>query len=182
MTAWLEAEDWPIAGLDVESLRLLGSPVDPAAPTSLMDRDNDGHLERMVKFSRSAFAALPAGENVLCLTGHTASGTPVTGCGVLHVEGSGTKAKKPGAARPHGLAIGVRGGIIVFEVGEPVEATLEVLDVQGRIVERLFSGVAASGEQAIAWPGPGRAVPAGIYFARLRSRYGQEVARLAVTR
>lgn len=49
-------------------------------------------------------------------------------------------------------------------------ATLEVLDVSGRRVATLFAGEAAAGGHALAWNGrdaAGRALPSGVYLARL---------------
>ncbi len=52
----------------------------------------------------------------------------------------------------------------------PVRVDLAVFDVSGRLVRRLLSGRPAAGRSRIEWDGTderGRAVPSGIYFARL---------------
>ena len=168
--------------MDVSSLRLLDVAVDPSAPTSLMDMDGDRRLERGVKFPRSAFAGLPAGENVVCLTGRTTAGIAVAGCGVLRVKGEGTSVNKSSAAWSQGPTLKARNGRIAFEVAQPTQATLDVLDVQGRVVARLFRGVAMPGESVFAWPAGSRSVPAGIYFGRVRTANAEAVVRLAVVK
>ncbi len=182
ISAWLDAPDWPIADLDVGSLTLLDTGVAADAPTSLGDADGDGRLERMVKFPRAAFTALPSGPHIVCVAGYTTGGTPVAGCGFIEVRGGTVEGKRPEASRPHGLTLKVPTGRIVFGAEEPVVARLEVLDVQGRIVERIFAGVLVPGEQVVAWPTRGHSVPAGIYFARLRWNGGQVTAKVSVTR
>jgi N-acetylneuraminic acid mutarotase len=187
ITVWLDAADWPLSDLDLASVRLLDAAPAGDAPTALEDRDGDGRPELMMKFARSLFVALPVGDQVLCLTGRTSSGTAVAGCGTLRIEGSGTNVKKPSAARRasaaggSGLTLTARGRRLVFSAETPVEATLDVIDLQGRIVARLFSGIAGSDERAIDWPAAGQAIPSGIYFARFHTPFAQAVARIAIT-
>jgi hypothetical protein len=60
--------------------------------------------------------------------------------------------------------------------GDPV--ALDVFDVRGRRVARLFEGVATGGAQRVAWAD--RGVPSGIYLARLRSGSGARTCRITV--
>ena len=58
-----------------------------------------------------------------------------------------------------------------FGLTREAAVTLQLFDVTGRLV-RDFSGVYAAGEHALAWDGrdsEGRAVPAGVYFAKFVS-------------
>lgn len=60
---------------------------------------------------------------------------------------------------------------------------LELLDVSGRIVRKLSSGAVAGGRWNIRWDGrdeSGQRMPAGLYFARMRSRTGMAVVRVAL--
>jgi hypothetical protein len=52
--------------------------------------------------------------------------------------------------------------------GEP--ATLDVVDLKGRMVRRLWAGTGSGGAQTVLWDGlddRGARVPSGVYFARL---------------
>ncbi len=182
ISAWLDAEGWPIGDLDVTSLCLLGSPVDPDAPSALEDRDADGSPELMVKIPRTMSVGMSDGPLSVCVTGRTVAGAVVEGCGTLRLEGSSAAVNKRDPSRRRGLAVAAWGGRIVFSADAPVEATLDVLDVQGRVVERLFAGGVAAGQGSVWWPGAGRAVPAGVYFARFSTATDQVVARVAVLR
>ena len=60
---------------------------------------------------------------------------------------------------------------------------LELLDVSGRVVRRLSSGAKAGERWNIRWDGrdeSGQRMPAGLYFARMRSRAGVAVVRVAL--
>ena len=59
---------------------------------------------------------------------------------------------------------------------------LEILDVTGRSVRRLYEGVASPGRHEYTWDGrtsDGAAVRAGVYFARLR--FGRSVLSRTIT-
>ena len=60
---------------------------------------------------------------------------------------------------------------------------LELLDVSGRVVRKLSSGAVAGGRWNIRWDGrddSGQRMPAGLYFARMRSHAGIAVVRVAL--
>jgi hypothetical protein len=66
---------------------------------------------------------------------------------------------------------------------EPVTAT--VVDVRGRAVASLMSGVAGPGDVSLQWDGrdrDGRLMPAGIYFGSVAGRAGRSVTRIALLR
>ena len=59
-----------------------------------------------------------------------------------------------------------------FYLAEPAIATLDVFDVSGRLVVRLWNRMRPAGANSIVWTGnDGRGVPAasGVYFCRLRA-------------
>ncbi len=74
------------------------------------------------------------------------------------------------------------GTTIAFRLPRAGDITLEVLDVGGRRVRTLASGVLGEGEHTCVWDGTdqsGRRVAAGTYFYRLR-RDGEELSRKMV--
>ena len=74
---------------------------------------------------------------------------------------------------------------ISFALPAAGRAEVEVLDVTGRRVAALSSGVLPAGPQQAEWDlrdAAGRAVPAGVYWVRVRSAEHSEVRRLAVVR
>jgi hypothetical protein len=61
-------------------------------------------------------------------------------------------------------------------------ARLDVVDVQGRPVRTLIDAMLVPGSTEVAWDGAGRAgagAPAGVYFARLRTDFGERSLRFA---
>jgi cytochrome c peroxidase len=65
----------------------------------------------------------------------------------------------------------------------PVE--VRVYDAGGRLVRRLAAGVLAAGDHVIAWDGrdeDGRAVAAGVYFARVSGAEGEATRRVSLLR
>ena len=63
-----------------------------------------------------------------------------------------------------------QGSILTFALPTAGRVELTVLDVSGRVVSRLASGTRAAGEHRVEWRGfddAGRAVAAGVYYARL---------------
>lgn len=57
-----------------------------------------------------------------------------------------------------------------FLLAQPADVSLDVLDVQGRIVRALVRGERGAGSHTIAWDGDaadGTSAPAGLYFVRL---------------
>ena len=63
---------------------------------------------------------------------------------------------------------------------QPSHVTLDLYDVTGRHVARLWEGVADVGVTNVSWSHGG--VRAGMYFARMVSAGGAETAKVLVTR
>jgi minor extracellular serine protease Vpr len=73
--------------------------------------------------------------------------------------------------------------VIAFELGRPAPVSLDVLDLSGRVVTTLISGVRAAGRNEITWEGmdgTGRRVAAGIYFFRLTTPEGVLARRMVL--
>ena len=92
-----------------------------------------------------------------------------------------------GVSRPIALALSAQpnpshGAVrLALEVPPGGYQSLDVMDVTGRVVRRLGPGVAATGNWSIRWDArddSGRALPAGLYFARLRTRDRAATARV----
>jgi hypothetical protein len=66
-----------------------------------------------------------------------------------------------------------------------VTATVDVVNVEGRLVRRLVDGNRETGQHRLTWDGRdegGRPMPGGIYFAVLKQGTRQEIARMALVR
>jgi hypothetical protein len=70
--------------------------------------------------------------------------------------------------------------VVEFGVGREAEIALEVLDVQGRFVASLASGISRRGRHSAMWDGRshGQAAAPGTYFLRYRFPGGQDVRRV----
>ncbi len=69
---------------------------------------------------------------------------------------------------------------IAFSLPHAARARLDIHDVRGARVRRLFDGDATAGTTTLAWDGrdnSGRTAPAGIYFVRFAAEGEQETAR-----
>jgi len=132
-----------------------------------------------VKFSRSAFSSRPPGVYELQLTGHVQDGTPIAGSATLTITGL-SKLKKGGG---HMTAVRLTGSgaAISFALEADGEVTLDVLDLQGRIVGQVARGFMTAGSYERSWTDANRSA-AGLYFLRLRSAESQDVVRLSVYR
>lgn len=70
---------------------------------------------------------------------------------------------------------------LVFRLGAPGPARLELLDLQGRRLRLLAEGDWPAGEQARVWDGrdgSGQPLPSGVYLARLVGSHGQVTVKL----
>lgn len=73
------------------------------------------------------------------------------------------------------------GSIISFDIGEKsAKVTLEVLDVNGRILNALISNKTISGKQSISWPEKSNDVAEGIYFVKLTVNGIQVTQRVVI--
>jgi hypothetical protein len=73
---------------------------------------------------------------------------------------------------------------LAMEVSAAGAARLEVYDLRGRRVIRLFDDFLAAGRREVAWDGrdaAGRSAPSGVYFARLETAAGRAVQKLVLT-
>jgi hypothetical protein len=62
-------------------------------------------------------------------------------------------------------------------------ANLDVFDVRGRLVVRLFDGFLSAGRREVDWDGnnaAGRPAPSGVYFARLETEAGRVVRKVVL--
>lgn len=74
---------------------------------------------------------------------------------------------------------------ILFTLPAPGRVRLRTHDVAGRCVRELVSGELPAGEKTYTWDvseGSGRAIPTGVYFARLESPFGTRVSRFVLLR
>jgi len=67
--------------------------------------------------------------------------------------------------------------IIPFLVGSPGEVTIEVYDINGRLVARLLNENRLTGEHHVRWNATGQA--SGTYLIQLRTSEGQEVRKVS---
>lgn len=77
------------------------------------------------------------------------------------------------------------GCVLSFALAAPASGALEIYDAGGRKVRTLMSGSLAAGAHAPPWDGrddAGRALPGGIYFARLRTGAGAQSLRMTLLR
>lgn len=81
--------------------------------------------------------------------------------------------------------LGGENGRIRFTMSKRGQAMIEVFDVNGRLVNRVFEGVAAEGPNEVTWNGrdaSGRLVSSGVYFYRLRAEGENFSKKLVVVR
>jgi hypothetical protein len=172
---WISAHIVPagFAATDIliESLRLDGVAPDLTGPVSVTSTDLS------VKFPRAAFSDRPSGVLNLTLTGLTTDSRSFSGSTSLSVQGSSLASKKRGLKPlPTGAVSGVE---VTLDRTEPVR--IDVIDLQGRIVARLYQGLMTAGQSRHEWPRAGQSVARGTYFVRLARSAGTEVVRIAVT-
>jgi hypothetical protein len=77
-----------------------------------------------------------------------------------------------------------RGGITIgYDLPKAGAVSLRVYDVTGALARTLVEGAGIAGSASVAWDGrddAGRAVPAGVYFARLRGPGGETVRKVTI--
>jgi len=135
-----------------------------------MNLDNTGN-GMTVKFPRAPFGQRPAGTYALTLLGQRTDGVVFRGSTTLEVSGTGALSRLK-APRGHSG--------VVITLDQPEVATLDVIDLQGRVVSRLATGM-LSGTSIHEWPRAGESVARGSYFVRLRREHQKtEVVKLTV--
>ena len=71
---------------------------------------------------------------------------------------------------------------VVVSLDRAEDVSLDVLDLQGRVVARLERGTLAARVHRREWPSAWERVARGSYFVRLRRAAGDEAVKLIVTR
>src|SRR5262249_31717876 len=138
-----------------------------------------------VKFPRAPFAQRATGTYSVTLLGQRADGATFRGVALLEINNGALSRLK--APRGHsGVVItlvepeaGTLGGVVT-RGGEREAVRFDVVDLQGRVVGHLLSGVLPAGSHVREWPQAGESVPRGSYFVRLRRAQGTEVVKLSV--
>jgi hypothetical protein len=103
------------------------------------------------------------------------------GCGVLSTPDRSADASRLAAVHPSPA----RGPVsIEFELARQSEISLDVFDVQGRLVASLARGAWPAGRHAVEWCGSagGTRAAAGVYLVRYRHPGGQEQRSLVLAR
>jgi hypothetical protein len=111
--------------------------------------------------------------------------------GVLSQGGEGAQAV-PIVGMPHGVwfeevrPVPSPGGQkILLRSGGAEQVSLDLFDVSGRRVRRVFAGRLKPGENELIWDGTmesGAPAPSGVYWYRVRWKEGEEVRKVVVTR
>lgn len=97
---------------------------------------------------------------------------PVAAAAPLHLHGSHPNPFNPSTT-------------LTFTLDRPMAVSLEVLDVRGRLVRQLRSGVLAAGDHAVRWDGrddAGATVAGGVYLARLAGEGGSALTKLMLVK
>ena len=160
------------------------------SPTSVGDHDENGILDRMVKFNRSdVLALLPVGEDVeVTVSGQLTDGTAFTGADSIRVICKGPPIHVSALHEPDlrvSSAPGISSATITYALGAAGPVSLRVYDVSGRLVRTLVSGDQPAGQHEIVWDersNEGRRVGAGVYFIRLERGDGVSTAKTIVLR
>jgi hypothetical protein len=172
---WIAArivpQGWSALRIVPGSLRLGGVAPDLSGPTAV------DSVSLSVKFPRQGFTSLPNGDNSVTLTGLCTDGQHFTGTVVINVQGSGLQAKRRSL---RGLATGASSSGVLVSLDQSEDVRIDVLDLQGRVVDHVFQGRLAAGDSRYDWPRAGQSVARGLYFVRLRRPSATEVARIAV--
>jgi hypothetical protein len=76
-------------------------------------------------------------------------------------------------------------GRIDYELPEKSRVSVDVFDVAGRLIARVFQGEQEAGEHGLIWDAReegGRALASGVYFVRVRTENGEGVSKLVLVR
>lgn len=77
------------------------------------------------------------------------------------------------------------GTVLTFELSTPGHVAVEVFNVQGRLVRRLFKGVFGIGQRSVLWDGrddSGKEVASGVYFCRVVTGEGRRTKSMVLLR
>ena len=175
LTVILQSE-WLISRLDLTTVTLDGVALDLGAPQTI---NADQHVLE-VKVSREPFTHLSVGIHELMLAGRTVEGTPVSGHAALKVIGVDASVHAP-RAKLTPVSSGTGQTAVTVTLDQPAMTTLDVVDVQGRVVDRIESGYRPAGSYSVTWPASGQAVRSGLYFVRVRAAGAMAMTRLVVS-
>ena len=175
IAARVSAADWPIANLDVSSALLDGVPASALALTSGGAVRLDA-TEVAIKFPRTPFASRPDGVYDLAFVALTTDGAPVAGLAELSIHGSSLALH-----RLHSVRNAAGRTEVVVSLDQTEDVSLDVIDLQGRVVARLERGTLGAGIHRREWPRTSEQVARGSYFVRLRRAAGEEAVKLIVT-
>ncbi|HEU4725322.1 MAG TPA: FG-GAP-like repeat-containing protein [Candidatus Eisenbacteria bacterium] len=173
------AAGFAVESIDPASVRLErsggsgeGGPIQPVTSKRVViaDRDRNGAAEAAFDFASSALRSLFAGvvgravvEAVV--TGTLEGGRRFRAPLVLTVIGAG-RPSPPVAVSPNPLN---PEGVLTFETASPGPVRVRLVDVQGRLVSKLFEGAnVAAGLHRIALR-PGGRIASGVYFVRVET-------------
>ena len=172
LTVLIESE-WLIADLDLTTVTLDGVSIDMDGPVSI---NSDPHLVQ-VKVDRAHFAQLSFGLHELALVGRTHTGALVTGTALLTVKGN-ESALKPRLVQRRAAS---GASEVAVSLLEPAFVKLDVVDIQGRVVEKIEDSQRPAGTYSVTWPGS-RSVRSGLYFMRARVAGAMGMTKLVVSR
>ena len=155
---------WDITKLDPATVRVNGVPCDLSFAPKL--DEEEGSLS--MKFARSAFADLTDGSHELPVHGETFDGTPVAGIAEVRITGENPKKKIARSLAPSLKPVRQAGrtAAVQLSLAQPSQVTIQVLDVQGRVVDDLGTQTFAAGEHELQWTPSHRR--AGVFFIRAR--------------
>ena len=169
----IQPDGWAPHDIEIGSLTLDGVRSDPGGPVSY-DVSDAGRAELNLKFPRAPFSSRAPGTYDLVLLGRRLDDRPLRGVAGLTVNAGGHALS---AMRTSDGRTGV-----VVALDRPEDATLDVVDLQGRVVARIANGRFAAGASTREWPRAGETVARGSYFVRLRRAGSVDVVKLSVVR
>lgn len=120
------------------------------------------------------------------LEGGIYSSDGATCIGTTAVDSAGTEHPAAGVQRLVTLPNPSHGCVLIrYLLTQFSPVTIDVLDASGRFVRRVDNESNSAGEHSLAWDGrdaEGNALPAGMYFARIKSRSGITTRKLTLER
>jgi sugar lactone lactonase YvrE len=180
-----------LADVDLSSIRLNGSAptgshrLDAGAAIASSDdcyTSNvpiDGVEDIVLEFQTTDLSEtmplLEIGEtDLLTLTGRLLDGTPFVASDCILMAGPQLEAMRLYVmTRPPGM-----GHLVQYSLPKPGRVSITVLDVAGRVVDRIANDWYAAGSHDLVWPARGLA--SGVYFVRMSTDEGKLVKQVAI--
>ena len=150
------------------------------------DKNGNGVSEIVACFSkddlRTLFAGLPPGQNDVTITieGDLVSGGSFSATTTHSVFG--TNRTFTATASPNPLNPSTK---LEFKTSQAGRVTVQVYDLQGRLVKTLQDGTLPAGYNTVHWDGStgnGTKVSSGMYYLRVQATEGETVVRVAVVK